>query len=315
MANNDFVASLSVPAKSPVHRYRLLCRDALLLAESKISVVSSYAKAALAALMMVSALSGCKTTDSAERVHFATAAFPGGSMPKNVWADLQKPDGPGPFPTIIVLHGCSGISSHQTQWAAKLVSWGYAAFILDSFGPRGEKEICSNPAAVRPEIRMSDIIAAVEYINEQPWAATQRIGLLGFSHGGYTTLRAVQSRFLLQESGVRAAVAYYPLCDEQRDRDIAIPTQILIGEADDWTPARLCRQLETSRSLKRPDLLQVTYYPDTYHSFDRVGLRPTKFNAVSLNGAVEPHHLEHNAAATADAEAKTKAFFDTKLKQ
>ena len=270
---------------------------------------------ALASVFIIAALlTSCNTTGSAQRVHFATAAFPGGSMPKTVWADIQKPEGPGPFPTVIVLHGCSGISSHQTQWAATLVSWGYAAFVLDSFGPRGEKEICSNPAAVRPEVRMSDIIAAVEYINEQPWAAKQRIGLLGHSHGGYTLLRAVQSRFLLQESGVKAAVAYYPLYDEQRDRDIAIPTQILIGEADDWTPARLCRQLETSKLLKRPNLLQVTYYPGTYHSFDRVGLKPTKFNAVSLNGAVEPHHLEYNGAATADAEAKTKAFFDARLK-
>lgn len=275
---------------------------------------SSHINSALAAFALLAMLSGCKTDGTLQRVHFATAAFPGGSMPKNVWADVQKPEGPGPFPTVIILHGCSGISSHQSQWAAKLVSWGYAAFVLDSFGPRGEKEICSNPAAVRPEIRMSDIIAAVEYINEQPWAAKQRIGLLGHSHGGYTLLRAVQSRFLLQENGVKAAVAYYPLCDEQRDRDIAIPTQILIGEADDWTPARLCRQLETSRLLKRPDLLQVTYYPGTYHSFDRVGLKPTKFNAVSLSGAVEPHHLEYNEAVAADAEAKTKAFFDARLR-
>ena len=273
-----------------------------------------HINSALAAFAFVTMLSGCKTDATLQRVHFATAAFPGGSMPKNVWADIQKPEGAGPFPTVIILHGCSGISSHQTQWASKLVSWGYAAFVLDSFGPRGEKEICSNPAAVRPEVRMSDIIAAVEYINEQPWAAKQRIGLLGHSHGGYTLLRAVQSRFLLQESGVKAAVAYYPLCDEQRDRDIAIPTQIFIGEADDWTPARLCKQLETSRLLKRPDLLQVTYYPGTYHSFDRVGLKPTKFNAVSLSGAVEPHHLEFNEAVTADAEAKTKAFLDARLR-
>ena len=35
----------------------------------------------------------------------------------------------------------------------------------------------------------------------------------------------------------RAAVAYYPLCGVASE-ELNVPTLILIGELDDWTPAR-----------------------------------------------------------------------------
>ena len=44
---------------------------------------------------------------------------------------LSKPDGPGPFPAIVHLHGCGGLPEDAKRgaayfWSERLVSWGYA---------------------------------------------------------------------------------------------------------------------------------------------------------------------------------------------
>src|SRR5688572_14640867 len=48
-----------------------------------------------------------------------------------------RPEGKGPFPTIILLHGCDGIQPFQEQWTKDLVALGYVALLVDSHGPRG----------------------------------------------------------------------------------------------------------------------------------------------------------------------------------
>ena len=36
----------------------------------------------------------------------------------------------GPYPAVVLLHGCSGISSHSAKIADRLGSWGYVACLL-----------------------------------------------------------------------------------------------------------------------------------------------------------------------------------------
>jgi dienelactone hydrolase len=46
------------------------------------------------------------------------------------------------FPAVVVLHGCSGISSHSARIADRLGSWGYVALAVDSLGLRGIASRC-----------------------------------------------------------------------------------------------------------------------------------------------------------------------------
>ena len=50
--------------------------------------------------------------------------------------------GGGPFPAVVVLHGCIGISGHFTGIADRLSSWGYVTLAVDSLGPRGISSRC-----------------------------------------------------------------------------------------------------------------------------------------------------------------------------
>src|SRR3981081_1743775 len=58
-------------------------------------------------------------------------------------ARLFKPDGTGPFPTVIALHGCGGLNGQAEQiqpryrdWAEQLLKAGNAVLLPDSYGSR-----------------------------------------------------------------------------------------------------------------------------------------------------------------------------------
>ena len=101
-------------------------------------------------------------------------------------------------------------------------------------------------------------------------------------------------------------MAYYPWCSAAADR-LAIPTLILIGELDDWTPATSCDYL-----LRRFDPsgapLKVTVFPAVYHSFDSAaaGVYGTRYYG---------HWLRYNADAAARAAAEARAFLAKELSQ
>src|SRR3981189_3525554 len=58
-------------------------------------------------------------------------------------AQLYKPDGDGPFPVVIALHGCGGVAGHSEpilpryrEWAERLLKEGSAVLLPDSYGSR-----------------------------------------------------------------------------------------------------------------------------------------------------------------------------------
>ena len=168
----------------------------------------------------------------------------------------------------MLAHPCNGVSEHtKGGWGRLLASWGYVVLAPDSFGPRGEKSVCGRSQAVTGQMRVADIAGALDYLNAQPFVRRNDIGLIGHSHGGWTVMRSVQGNFALAQRGLRAAVAYYPACSAQYDRNVSVPLLILIGDKDDWTPAENCRRLQAT-GFVRPDLVEAVYYPNAHHSFD-----------------------------------------------
>jgi len=238
-----------------------------------------------------------------EPVRFPGVAVGGSQTGPEIPAWVYKPDGQGPFPAIILAHTCAGVNGHTETWAKLLVSWGYVVVVPDSFGPRGEKAVCSRAGIVTGDMRVADVAGALDFLAQQPYVARGRVGLLGHSHGGWTVMRAVQKRYDLAARGLRAAVAYYPSCAPQFDHGVSLPLLILIGDKDDWTPADRCRRLQAA-GFSRPELVEAVYYPDAYHSFD------SKARDRTVPGSAgKMHRLIHDPAAASDAEVRTRAFF------
>jgi dienelactone hydrolase len=188
-------------------------------------------------------------------------------------AQLLHPQGSGPFPTIIALHGCGGLfnreddlQKRETDWADRLVGAGYAVLLPDSFTARGLRQICTaRERTIFPKDRADDVAAAVEWLAKQPYVDSKRLALMGWSHGAMTTLWAVRSGFMVDAPQLKAAIAFYPGCREiakLADWRPRLPLKILIGAADDWTEPGPCRELAQREGFT------IIEYPGAYHGFD-----------------------------------------------
>jgi poly(3-hydroxybutyrate) depolymerase len=111
----------------------------------------------------------------------ATIGGPGSNAP----VELYRPAGPGPFPAMVILHGCDGIGRHYREWARRLSDWGYLTLLVDSFRPRGMRSVCNRGRDVPPEAQAADGKAAAAFLAAQPDVQGGRIGVIGFSHGGW----------------------------------------------------------------------------------------------------------------------------------
>lgn len=239
----------------------------------------------------------------AQTVRFPSIAVGNAAAGPEVSGWMYRPGGSGPFPALILAHTCAGVGNHTDVWGKLLASWGYLVVAPDSFASRGEKNVCGRGNVVSGGMRVADIAGALDFLKAQPFVARERIGLIGHSHGGWTAVRAAQATYGLAARGLKAVVAYYPSCSPQFDRDVALPLLILIGDKDDWTLADNCRRLQAA-GFTRPDLVEVVYYPNAYHSFDSKAADRT---ITVANG--KSHRLAYDPIAGPDAEARTKAFF------
>ena len=239
---------------------------------------------------------------SAQSVSFPSIAVGSSAAGPEVKGWIYRPAGPGPFRVIILAHSCAGANSHTDIWGKLLVSWGYLVLAPDSFNPRGTKAVCTTPNVVTPNMRISDIAGALDYLATRPDVMKGKIGIIGHSHGGSTVIRSAQKSFGLAQRGLAGGVAYYPGCNPAFDTGIDVPVLLLAGDKDDWTSADRCRQMVAG--LARPNLVEPVYYPNAYHSFD------SKAADRSVPGSAgKMHWLSFDPAAAPDAGARTKAFF------
>jgi len=187
-------------------------------------------------------------------------------------------------PAIVLLHGCSGLLDKAEKPVASYVFWaehfqrlGYAALLLDSFTPRGTKEICTQKSrTINPDKeRSDDAHAALAWLSTRPGIDASRIHLLGWSNGAMTVLHAVGPKAAKATFSFRSAVAFYPGCAAVlKDPGYRNQTPLLIqsGGADDWTPAKPCEEL-TARLVKSGAEAAIDIYPGAHHSFDRLNLK------------------------------------------
>lgn len=236
---------------------------------------------------------------------------PASPQPLTLQGYLRRPDGAGPFPAVVLLHGCAGGAERLDQnWGAKIASWGYVTLTIDNFGPRGLKNTC---ASVAPLDLGFDAYRGLNYLVRQQFVDPKRVALVGFSQGGWLTLWSVERGAVEQMSGnkFRAVAAFYPPCKGSKGI-MTIPTLILIGESDDWTPAEACRNMVdgrddwgVSRQKGEGAPVRLIVYPDAYHAFDIPSLQ----TPIQYLG----HHLEFSKSATDRSIDALREFLDMNI--
>ena len=228
-------------------------------------------------------------------------------------AELYKPDGGGPFPTVIALHGCGGLGGHSEpvlpryrDWAERLLKGGHAVLLPDSYGSRGIGPQCrvkERKVRARRE-RVEDVVAARQWLLQQPWVARDRISLIGWANGASTLLWAVRPQLTRGTApDFRAAIAFYPDCRISAGLgwSARVPTLLMIGARDDVSSPPACRAM-IDGARGRSALTRIVVYPGAYHEFDRANL-PVHALAGSSDAAVPEHgHLGSDADARADSQ-------------
>jgi dienelactone hydrolase len=197
--------------------------------------------------------------------------------PVAISGDLQFPSGAGPFPAVILAHGCGGVGNAEGGWAPVLREWGYATFVIDSFRGRDLREVCTSVGALTGTQRIPDAYGALRVLATHPRIDARRVALMGFSHGGILTMGAstAWAKETFAPSGqpaFRAFLAFYPYCNTvyPEGERISAPLRIHSGALDDWTPAEPCaRQAETLKASGQD--AAITVYPGAHHSFDNIG--------------------------------------------
>lgn len=244
-------------------------------------------------------LIGCATT--------TTVTFKG-SESLTLKGTLMKPKGDGPFPAVVLLHGCEGMGSagsdSYNRWASRLKSWGYVTLQVDSFGPRGDSFICSNDELMKKYVpqRAMDAHDAQSYLAGLKFVDPKRIAVMGWSHGALSTIASVSEMTGKKIIPFQASIAFYPYCYKTLD-DLNAPLLILIGGLDDWCPAALCSANMPKQGKAKHEVI-MKVYQGAYHNFDWPDID------VIFMG----HVLQYNRQAESDAIMQVKEFLDRHLK-
>ena len=231
-------------------------------------------------------------------------------------AQLYKPDGDGPFSTVIALHGCGGLGGHSEpvlpryrDWAEQLLKTGHAVLLPDSYGSRELGPQCrvkERRVLARRE-RLADIAAARQWLSQQPWAAHDRISLMGWANGASALLWAVrpQSSSRGAAADFRSAIAFYPDCriSSGLGWSARVPTLLMIGAKDDVSSPSACRQM-VDGARGRSALIRIEIYPGASHDFDRANL-PLHAIGANADAALPEHgHIGTDAEARSDSQAR-----------
>ncbi|WOH67296.1 dienelactone hydrolase family protein [Bradyrhizobium sp. BWA-3-5] len=248
--------------------------------------------AALIAVLLAGSVSAALAGDAPPRLVEFESPLAG---PQALQGYLRLPDGPGPSPAVVLMHGCGGAwRGIDARWGKLLAEWGYVTLAIDRFGTRGITSACTGGL---PPSTLHDAYRALNFLAGQSSVDPSRVAVVGFSQGGMLALLSVERGELERssEQKFRAAIGFYPLCAGIKG-DMTVPTLILIGELDDWAPAKECRNLAEgrddwgiSREKGKGVPIEITVYPGAHHDFDV----PNFATPVKMLG----HHLEFNEAA------------------
>jgi dienelactone hydrolase len=189
---------------------------------------------------------------------------------------LSKPEGEGPFPTVVLMHGCDGLSSsfakqNQSDLSRLLNDHGFATVIVDSFSGRwadgGSVCFSEDKLGAARYYRIFDAFNTLIYLRQKTYVDHDNVFLVGHSNGGSVALMVAKGGTgfnFPDDLKYTAIAAYYPWCGMSIG-PLVSPLLVLSGAKDDWTPPDGC--IYQKDTVKGEDF-EVVVYPDAHHGFD-----------------------------------------------
>ena len=139
-----------------------------------------------------------KYLEAQRPVEYGTLTAADGKTPLHY--SLIKPDGFDParkYPVAVYVYGGPASQTVTDSWPGRgdhlfnqyLAQQGYVVFSLDNRGtPRRGRDFGGALYGVQGTVEVADQLKGVEWLKAQPWVDARRIGVQGWSNGGYMTL-------------------------------------------------------------------------------------------------------------------------------
>ena len=202
---------------------------------------------------------------------------------------LVTPAGTGPFPTVLLIHGCGGLNGDHgpnpimDEYARSAVEAGWAAAILDSYGPRrweptwARDRVCAG-LRLPGFRRAADVLAGLDLLHADARVDSHRLRIASWSHGGWAVGDLVTFRdpgdgsFTKTMADVEAIRFTYPYCGfpaqgGRRTWTWKGGVRFVFAEIDTVQSAAGCQPL-MDRARKAGSKVEMVTVPGVTHAFD-----------------------------------------------
>ncbi len=204
-----------------------------------------------------------------------------------------RPDGAGPFPTILVIEEIFGVNEYIRDVCRRFAKVGYLAVapeiyarIADLSKITSMKEISGVIAKSSDAQIMSDLDATADWAAKNHGDPT-RLGVNGFCRGGRDVWL-----YAAHNSRLKAAVSWYGILDGKTTplqphtaldvaEKILCPLLGLYGGQDSNNPMPLIREAE-AKAKAAGRTIEIVIYPDAPHAF-HADYRPSYREADARN--------------------------------
>jgi carboxymethylenebutenolidase len=207
---------------------------------------------------------------------------------------FARPQGPGPFPTVLVVEEIFGVHEYIKDTCRRLAKLGYLAATAELYARLGDLSKMTDMSQIMGVIsRAPDATVMTDLDSVAAWAFANegdpnRLGITGFCRGG----RAVWL-YAAHNPALKAAVAWYgPIGGTPTDiqpktvMDIAgnirCPLLGLYGEKDPGIPPAAV-EAAAAKARGAGATVQIVEYPDAAHAF-HADYRPSYVRDAAMDG-------------------------------
>lgn len=193
---------------------------------------------------------------------------------RSMTATLIAPDGPGPYPGVLILHTSAGLERADLDYAKRLSDQGYVCLVpafMEAYGitAKTRQQTFTSDA----DDVYGDLVAAIDTLRASNKVSGGKVAAIGFSNGGYFAM------WLAATGKVDAGVGYYGAysgagTDKELKRFQAVftatssPVLILHGTVDRTVPVAVAQRLAyIAKTAGAP--YEIELYESINHRFER----------------------------------------------
>lgn len=184
---------------------------------------------------------------------------------KTILVDQFAPSDSARHPAVIFVHGSDGMrtTAWKYAWSREFATRGYVVLIPHYFASLGEGGGARPGGHQNFALYLATLGDTVDFAARQPGVDSARLGLMGYSLGGYLSL-ALGAR----DDRIKTVVEFFGGMPAFAARSLhrMPPTLILHGEADPVVP--VARAYELENLFKANGVLyEIKIYPGQGHGF------------------------------------------------